>query len=346
MSDRPSPRPSPTLEDVARAAGVSRATVSRVINQIRNVDPLIQAVVRQAIEETGYVPNRAARSLVTRRAGAVALVVSGAGEDGDSDEQLLTDPFFGRVATGVVNFLRPLGIHPVVMLADSTDSRDQVVADLRRGTADGALLVSTHSADTLPLDLLEAQLPTVVFARPPGPQRVSFVDLAHYDGGRIAAEHLVSIGRRFLTAISGPFDVMASQERLAGFREAAARHGQPYVPVHVGRFTQESGEWGMKALLAENPKLDAVFAANDLMGQGAVHVLREHGKRVPEDVAVVGFDDSSAATASRPALTTVRQPVEDMAAEMARLLLDHLERPEAGPSSVIFEPTLVRRQSA
>ncbi|PRX96740.1 LacI family DNA-binding transcriptional regulator [Allonocardiopsis opalescens] len=360
---RSSPSGSPTLEDVAREAGVSRATVSRVINENRNVDPAIQAVVRQAIAATGYVPNRAARSLVTRRTGTVALVMSGAGHeeldgvgaeevDGPPaarspfDSHILADPFFGRAASGVVGFLRPRAMHPVLMLADSAGAREQIVSHLRQGHADGAVLVSTHPEDPLPALLADAGLPFVLFARPARPVPVSYVDLAHRDGARLAADRLVARGCRRVATIAGPLDVPASQDRLAGFREAMARHGHPYVPSVEGDFRQESGEKAMERLLTEEPELDGVFAANDLMAQGALHVLLERGRRVPEDVALIGFDDSSAATASRVTLTTVRQPVEEMTAEMTRLLLDHIENPGLAPTSVIFEPTLVVRRSA
>ncbi|MET9096805.1 LacI family DNA-binding transcriptional regulator [Streptomyces cyaneofuscatus] len=352
----------PTLEDVARAAGVSRATVSRVINGVRNVDPAIQEVVRQAVSVTGYAPNRAARSLVTRRADAVALVVSGAGvepgpgpeaagsraagDDGSFTAQVFADPFFGRVVTGVVNYLRPRGMHPVLMFAETSRARDEVVAYLRQGSADGALIVSTHAEDPLPGLLAEAGLAAVLYARPARPVPISYVDLAHQDGARLAAEHLLARDCRRIATISGPLDVPAGQARLAGFRDTMARHGHPYTPIAEGQFTQESGEAAMERLLAEHPDLDGVFAANDLMAMGACHVLREHGRRVPEDVAVVGFDDSSAALACRPPLTTVRQPVEEMAAEMTRLLLDRMARPAAPATSVIFEPELVVRGSA
>ncbi|MFF7493378.1 LacI family DNA-binding transcriptional regulator [Streptomyces rubiginosohelvolus] len=352
----------PTLEDVARAAGVSRATVSRVVNGVRNVDPVIQEAVRRAVSVTGYTPNRAARSLVTRRADAIALVVSGAGVEpeaaGESEDttasgdgssftaQVFADPFFGRVVTGVVNYLRPRGMHPVLMFAESSRAREDVVAYLRQGRADGALVVSTHAEDPLPALIAEAGLAAVLFARPARPVPVSYVDLAHQDGARLAAEHLLGRGCRRIATISGPLDVPAGQARLTGFRDTMARHGHPYIPIVEGQFTQESGEAAMERLLAEHPDLDGVFAANDLMALGACHVLREHGRSVPGDVAVVGFDDSSAALACRPPLTTVRQPVEGMAAEMTRLLLDRLSRPDGPVTSVIFEPELVVRGSA
>ncbi|OON72164.1 LacI family DNA-binding transcriptional regulator [Streptomyces tsukubensis] len=341
----------PTLEDVARVAGVSRATVSRVINGVRNVDPAIQESVRQAVAATGYTPNRAARSLVTRRAETIALVVSGAGGESEAEQRafaarVFADPFFGRVVAGIVGYLRPRSMHPVLMFAETSADRDQVVAYVRQGSADGALVVSTHAGDPLPAMLAAAGLPAVLFARPGRPVPISYVDLAHQDGARLAAERLLERGCRRVASITGPLDVVAGQDRLAGFRDAMARRGHPYVPVAEGGFTLESGEAAMAGLLAEHPDLDGVFAANDLMAQGACLVLREHGRRVPDDVAVIGFDDSSAALASRPQLTTVRQPVEDMAGEMARLLHEHIEGRGGDVRSVIFEPELVVRESA
>ncbi|MFC1412596.1 LacI family DNA-binding transcriptional regulator [Streptacidiphilus sp. N1-12] len=337
----------PTLEDVARVAGVSRATVSRVVNRTRNVDPVIQEAVRRAVAETGYVPNSAARSLITRRTGSVALVVSGAGEGMEEEfrNQVFTDPFFSRVINGVMGFLRPQGMHPVLMLAETPEARDQVVAFLRQGNADGAVVVSTHADDPLPELLVGAGLPAVLFARPARPVPIGFVDVAHQEGARLAAARLHANGRRRVGLISGPLDVRAARERRDGFLEAMARHGVPVVPTAVGNFTQASGETAMQWLLEQLPDLDGVFAANDLMAQGALHTLREHGRRVPEDVSVIGFDDSSAATASRPALTTVRQPVEEMAAEMTRMLLELIEGTSSGPKSAIFDPVLVVRQS-
>jgi DNA-binding LacI/PurR family transcriptional regulator len=186
----------------------------------------------------------------------------------------------------------------------------------------------------------------VLFARPARPVPISYVDLDHQAGARLAADRLVESGRTQVATIAGPLDVPASQDRLTGFRDAMARHGFPYVPIAEGGFTSESGEAAMERLLAEHPDIDGVFAANDLMAQGALLVLQKHGRRVPGDVALVGFDDSSPALVCRPQLTTVRQPVEDMAAEMARLLMAHVEEPGLRPKSVIFEPTLTVRESA
>ncbi|MEU1335271.1 LacI family DNA-binding transcriptional regulator [Streptomyces sp. NPDC005865] len=389
-------RRSLTLEDVAREAGVSRATVSRVINGVRNVDPAIRDVVRAAIERTGYAPNRAARSLVTRRTETIALVISGAGEEsesrtsgdgtngggpdgandgapggadgaddgapggadeapdgGDDDTpqnafaaRVFADPFFGRVVSGVVGFLRPRSMHPVLMVAETEAARRQVTAFLRQGSADGALVVSTHAADPLPAMLVAEGLPAVCFARPAQPTPISYVDLAHREGGRLAAEHLLARGRRGLASVTGPLDLPAGRERLAGFRAALERAGTAHVPIAEGGFTRESGADAMARLLAGHPDLDGVFVANDLMAQGVCELLRERGRSVPQDVAVVGFDDSSVALTCRPPLTTVRQPVERMTAAMAGLLLEHVQGTRTEPTSLLFEPELVVRDSA
>ncbi|WP_269436004.1 LacI family DNA-binding transcriptional regulator [Saccharothrix sp. NRRL B-16348] len=259
---------------------------------------------------------------------------------------MFADPFFGRVAGGVLGFLRTRGVHPVLMVADTEPAREDVLSFLRQGSADGALLVSTHAEDPLPARLVAAELPAVLFARPARPVPISYVDLDHRAGARLAADHLVRRGCTRVATITGPLDVPAAQERLTGFRDAMARHGFPHVPIAEGRFTSASGEGAMERLLAEHPGIDGVFAANDLMAQGALLVLHKHRRRVPGQVALVGFDDSSPALSCRPRLTTVRQPVEDMAAGMSRLLLDHVEEPGLRPESVVFEPSLVVRDSA
>jgi DNA-binding LacI/PurR family transcriptional regulator len=182
--------------------------------------------------------------------------------------------------------------------------------------------------------------------RPGSSIKLSYVDAAQRAGGALAAERLVQRGCRRVATITGPLDMPAARERLAGFLEAMAMAGQASVPAVEGNFTHESGESAMARLLDENPDIDGVFAANDLMAHGALLVLHDRGRAVPEDVAVVGFDDSHTAVAARPPLTTIRQPLEEMAGEMAKLLLARIDEPNREANSVIFEPTLVVRESA
>ncbi|MFB9685178.1 LacI family DNA-binding transcriptional regulator [Amycolatopsis plumensis] len=346
MTTHPPSAP-PTLEDVARVAGVSRATVSRVVNSVRNVDPKLRETVERAIAATGYVPNRAARSLVTRRTGGIALVVSEPERHIEAFGGVFGDPFFGRVVEGVIAHLRPQGLHPILMLVDSDEEREKLVPKLRQEQVSGVLLISLHPAeDPLPRMLTDAGVPTALFARPGRPAPVSYVDVAHQDGARLAADRLVSRGCHRVATIAGPAGTPAGQDRLAGFRDAMARHGHAYVAVAEGDFTEHGGERAMERLLAEEPALDGLFVANDLMAYGALTVLREAGRRVPDDVAVIGFDDSRVALSCRPRLTTVRQPVEEMGAAMARMVLDRMADPQRRAESVIFDPELVIRESA
>ena len=343
--------PAPTLEHVAKVAGVSRATVSRVINNVRNVDPQIAEVVRAAVEATGYVPNQAARSLVTRRTNSVALVVSeGEGRGVPADDafvgRVFTDPYFGRVVSGLFSVLRPRGLNLVLMFVETDEMRQQLVGYLRQGHVDGVLLISSHPLDPLPRMLTEPGCPpcsrngrtprcgSATWTRrsgtAPGWPRTGWPSAA-------AARWRRSRGR--WTCPRAATGSTASARRWQSTDIRRSRRVEGY-------FTQESGSAAMTRLLDEHPDLDGVFAANDLMALGAVTVLHERGRRIPEDVAVVGFDDHHAAMLCRPALTTVHLPVEEMAAEMARLLLDRLDRPELPSAATVFEPTLVVRASA
>lgn len=348
-TDVPSPRRAPTLEHVARVAGVSRATVSRVINGVRNVDPEIADVVQRAIAATGYVPNRAARALVTRRTFAVALVVSAPDDVAFEDPFLgraFADPFFGRVASGALAGLADRDLHMILMRVNDEPARAELLGHLRHGDIDGVLSIPVAGTDPLPRMLTEARVPVVLFGRPADTLAISYVDAAQDAGAAMAADHLVGRGCQRVATICGPADTPAGADRLTGFRAAMASHGRAYVPAVEGNFTHDGGESAMLALLRNDPDLDGLFVANDLMAQGAMLVLRDAGRRVPEDIAVVGFDDSVVALSTRPKLTTVRQPVEEMAAAMVRLLLTHIEDRTRPVASVIFEPTLVIRDSA
>lgn len=348
MTGTPRSPARPTLEQVAKAAGVSRATVSRVVNGVESVDPGIQSAVEQAITATGYVPNRAARSLVTGRSGSIGLVVSEPrhqAADGPLVGHVYGDPFFGRIVSGILSVLGPRHVHPVLIQIDSAAARNELLARLRQGETDGVALVSVWPDDPLPQLLADSGLPAVLFTRAEGQVPVSFVDVAHRRGAELAAGHLLARGCRNVATVAGPAHLPAGHDRLAGFRDAMARRGHRRVPSAEGDFTLAGGVRATRQLLTVDPAVDGIFAANDLMAQGALLVLEELGLDVPGDVAVVGFDDSSVALACRPPLTTVRRPVEDMAAEMARLLLTLIDDPGHAPTSVIFEPELVVRQS-
>ncbi|WP_422772317.1 LacI family DNA-binding transcriptional regulator [Plantactinospora sp. WMMC1484] len=337
----------PTMDQVAEAAGVSRATVSRVINGAPTVDAKIREMVQRAIAATGYVPNLAARTLVTRRTNSVALVISEPDRPDDSSflNRVFTDPYFGRITAGATGALRRHDIHLVIIPTDSSDHH-HVIRYLRQGHVDGVLLISSHERDPLPRQVHDLGIPAVLSARPAQPIPISHADVDQRLGARLAAEHLLGRGCRRLATISGPLDIPAGLDRLDGFRSYLANRGFADVPSVEGDFTRAGGEECAHRLLARHPDVDGLFVASDLMSEGALRAVQDLGRRVPDEVAVIGFDDSSAALDCRPLLTTVRQPLEEMAAEMAELLMADIASPGRLPRSVIFQPTLVVRDSA
>ena len=330
-----------TLEAVASRAGVSRATVSRVVNGSPRVSGDIRRAVEAAVVELGYVPNRAARSLVTRRSGSIGVVLA------EPSEQLFNDPFFPRLLRGISLTLSARDMQLVLLMPSSSDAH-RIGDYLAAGHVDGALLVSLHDDDPLPARVAEAAIPMVVSPRPRRAIKASFVDVDNRGGARSAVEHLVAGGRRTIATVAGPQDMAPGVDRLAGYRDALNEaHIAPDPTLEaIGEFTQESGARAMERLLKGRADIDAVFAASDLMAAGALAVLAAAGKRVPEDVAVVGFDDSPVAMTTRPPLTSVRQPIEEMGQEMARLLIDAVESPARAPRRVILATELIRRASS
>jgi DNA-binding LacI/PurR family transcriptional regulator len=346
----------PTLDEVAALAGVGRGTVSRVVNGSPQVSPAARAAVERAIVKLGYVPNRAARALVTRRTDSVALVVS------ESEERVFGEPFFAGIVRGISSGLQDTPLQLWLAMAQSPAERERVEHHLTSQHVDGVLLLSLHDDDPLPHLLEQRELPAVLGGRParmmptdpvadPGqPTRNGgwFVDVDNAGGARQAVAHLVAAGRRRIATIAGSQDMGVGVARLAGYREACTAAGLPVdeALIAYGDFSEPSGAAAMRQLLARRPELDAVFVASDLMAAGALRVLRETGRRVPEDVAVVGFEDSAVARQTDPPLTTVHQPVEEMGRQMARLLVSRIRREQLARPYEVLETHLVVRHSA
>jgi DNA-binding LacI/PurR family transcriptional regulator len=331
-----------TLEAVAKVAGVSRATVSRVVNGSPKVSDDVRKAVEAAVAELGYVPNRAARALVTRRSDSIAVVIA------EPSGRIFNDPFFPRLLRGISASLRARDLQLVLLMPSSVAEAQRTADYLAAGHVDGALLVSLHDDDPLPGRMAEAGIPIVVSPRPRVALAVTYVDVDNRGGANVAVAHLVSQGRRVIGTVAGPSDMAPGVDRLAGYRDALQEAGLERVASleAVGDFTQEGGARAMGRLLEARPDIDAVFAASDLMAAGALSVLAAAGRRVPEDVAVVGFDDSPVATSTRPALTSVRQPIEEMGEEMARLLITTIEGSDRAPRRVILATQLIRRASS
>jgi DNA-binding LacI/PurR family transcriptional regulator len=333
-------RTSPTLEEVAAHAGVSRATVSRVVNDSPKVSPEAKATVERSIEALGYVPNRAARSLVTKRTDAIALVIA------ERESRLFADPVLAGMVTGIAAELANTDYMFVLVTAQGDE--DRIANYIRNRHADGVILMSLHGDDGL-LSLVERQrMPAVLSGRPLSNHVIPYVDSDNVGGARSAVEYLLGQGRRHVVSIAGPDEMCAGVDRLDGFRQGLPRGDQKNWRrlVAGGNFTEESGEAAMRELLERQPQLDAVFAANDLMAAGALRVIKATGRKVPDDVAIVGFDDSHVARHTDPQLTSVRQPIEDLGRNMARLLLARLPEGAVVPDPVVLPTELVIRESA
>ncbi|MFI7130745.1 LacI family DNA-binding transcriptional regulator [Nonomuraea sp. NPDC050153] len=333
MTDR-----QPTLDEVARRAGVSRGTVSRVINNAPHVSRAARQAVERAIKDLGYVPNVAARSLATQRSGAVVLAVS------SDDQALFTNPFFAEVIVGVNAALEETDLELLLILAASERGRNRLARVLLSRRADGVMLLALRENDPLAKVAAEGGVPVVHGGRSLGGSHHWYVDADNRDGARQAAEYLISTGRTRIATITGPLDMHVGVSRYLGFREALALAGLGDERVAHGDFTEASGAAAMARLLTRHPDLDAVLIASDEMAVGALGVLKEHGRAVPGEIAVVGFDDVVTARHTHPTLTTVRQPIKALGREMIRMLLALIRGEQ--PTPLILPTELVIRESA
>jgi len=331
-----------TLEEVARIAGVSRATVSRVVNDSPRVSPDVRLGVQAAIEELGYTPNRAARALVTKRNDSVAVVIT------QPSGQVFSDPFFPRLLRGISSTLTARDRQLILMMPESASDERRVGDYLTAGHVDGALLVSLHEDDPLPARLTTAGVPIVLVGRPPKGSRVSYVDVDNRQGAQAAVAHLISTGRRVIATITGVADTAPGIDRRQGYRDAITEGGLKLDRSleALGGFTAEGAAVAMTHLLETHPDIDGVFAASDQMAASALGVIAASGRQVPRDVAVVGFDDAALATSTTPQLSSVRQPIEEMGHEMARLLVEAVDASDPVPRRVILATELIRRASS
>jgi DNA-binding LacI/PurR family transcriptional regulator len=319
---------------------VSRSTASRAINGGDRVSPEAQAAVDAAVARLGYFPNRAARSLVTRRTGSIALVIP------EPDGRVLVDPFLAGTLRGVSRALDPTDLQLVLLVARPGDHAQRIARYLSSGHVDGAIVASHHRGDDLESAVQAAQLPTVFIGRPlVGADALVWVDVDNTAAGRMATERLVAAGRTRVATISGPLDMPAGHDRLEGWRSALRTAGLADDAFVAGDFTLSGGALAMQKLLDEHPDVDAVFAASDLMAQGALGVLVGSGRTVPGDVSLVGFDDLGVATSTTPELTTMRNPVEQMVRTATNVLLDELEGRGRATRPILYPAEIVERAS-
>lgn len=329
-----------TLADVARLAGVSLATASRVLAGSVRVRQQNIEQVQDAVTRLGYVRNRAVPSTRRRRPGAIALVYC------EEAAKTFVDPFFARMLWKLSKTLIAADQQLILLTLHSPREYDSVSRYLRAGHVDGALLVSMHS--TPDFDLAGLGIPIVLCGRPiKGGGNLSYIDADNEGGARTAVTYLIDSGRKAVATIAGPRDMSPGLDRLLGYRKAMASVGvsDPGL-IAYGDFGIASGEHAMYRLIDHRPNLDAVFAASDLMAAGALRALRRLGRRVPDDVAVIGFDDTPLAQHTDPRMSTVRQPVDTMAAQMTNELRAIIASPRSKPVQMVLDTELILRDSA
>lgn len=271
------------------------------------------------------------------RAGLIAAIVC------EDVGRMFADSFFSRLLLGLTSVLPPDEVQLALLPVGADGAAAQRFLD--RSRPDGVLMISAHGAGPVTEPERALAVPTVFVGRPLSGSPHSYVDVDNRTGARQAVQSLIGAGRRNVATIAGPQDMAAGVDRLEGYREAVFEAGVPQVCA-AGDFTRLSGERAMSGLLYNHPNLDAVFTASDHMAAGALRVLRRSGRRVPDDVAVIGFDDAPFAAHTRPPLTTVRQPVEDMGAAVARQILLRMGDSSGPVEPVVFDTALVRRESS
>ncbi len=327
-----------TLEDVARQAGVSRATVSRVINGEKNVNEQTRQKVMEVIQQINFQPNVAARSLAAGRTNVIGLVIPA------GVAAIFADPYFPLLIQGVTTACNARDYSVMLWLADPEYERRMIRQVLHSGLLDGVLVSSMLTDDPIVRALHESKKPFILIGRHPTLD-VNYIDADNVQGAREATLHLLRLGYKRVATITGPQNMIAGLDRLEGYRLALKERGIAYDPqlVAEGDFSESGGYMAMHALLPYKP--DAVFAATDMMAEGAMRAIRKAGLRIPQDIAIVGFDDMPNASRLSPPLTTIRQPTQRMGALAVNTLIDIIQNPAESKRHIVVPVELVIRES-
>ncbi len=326
-----------TIQRVADRAGVSIATVSRVGADPKSVSDKLRLRVEEAARALNYRPSRAARMLRGGASQAVGVVIPD-----------LENPFFTAVVRGIDLVLQAAGYTLLLANSDEDAARERnVLQTLRAEGVAGIIFVPLNSAHDAYRDVLAPPLHTVVVDRSPSHLRPDLVTVDNVEGTRIGVAHLLSLGHRDVALLGGPSRHSTATERRQGYEQALLAAGRPIRPdiIYHGDFRERGGYDGMNALLALPRRPTAVFVANNLMTLGAFRALHEAGIRIPEEVALVGFDDMPWATSLNPPLTAISQPSQEIGSSAADLLLDRIARPDRAIRHLILETKLVVRAS-
>lgn len=328
-----------TIADVARTAAVSKTTVSRVLNGKGEVDSETADRVRAVIAELGYVPSSRAVGLARGNSRTLAMLVPS-----------LTWPWVGEMIQGVADAVEAAGYGLLLFTCNrGEESMTQFTSQVSARAFDGVLVVEPENTLGSIAALYRQGMPLVMIDDRAHRPDFPWVGTTNAEGAASAARHLLASGRAAPLVISGPQRFGCVQERLDGFRDVLRASGVDVPERHTlhGDFTVRAGQSLVEGALAGGARFDSVFAHNDLSAAGALHALRNAGLRVPDDVAVIGFDDVPMAAYTEPTLTTVRQPMRAMGETAARRLLDHFAgATPLAAESVVLPTQLVVRASA
>jgi DNA-binding LacI/PurR family transcriptional regulator len=339
VSRNPSAPRRATIFDVAAVAGISRGTVSRVLNGERYVSEHARAAVEAAVAEVGYVRNSAARNLVTQQSRAVALIVH------EPHSLVLEDPNIGNILLGTNAVLSSADYQMVTLILDSQRDSDRVGEYLRGGFVDGAIILSARAGDPIAVAVAQLKLPSSFVGHPPDIPDLPYIGIDNFAAARQITERLIGTGRTKVAMIASGLDRDSGQDRLSGFAAALGDRFDPALVARQNLYSYAAGREGMAELLSRRPDIDGVFAASDAIAAGAMDVLHESGRRVPSDVGIVGFDDSSWALRCTPQLSTVRQPSETLGRRAAEQVLSQIQG-EEHVANLVLETEVVWRESA
>jgi LacI family transcriptional regulator len=327
-----------TIEDIAHLSGVSRSTVSRVINSDVNVKQETRRKVLAIIQDINFQPNLAAKGLATGRTNVIGIVIPA------GISVVFTDPYFPQFIQGVSSTCNNRDYSVMLWLAEPEYERRMISRILHNGLVDGVIVASTLINDPIVTSLFESKMPFILIGRHPTLD-VNCLDVDNLQAGRKATLHLLRLGYKRVATITGPQDQGAGYDRYQGYLKAFQDYGQLIRPELVveGDFTEEGGYNGMLRLLPQ--KAEAVFAASDMMAYGAMRALRESNLHIPEDVAIVGFDDNPASSKTIPPLTTVRQQISQMGSKAVEFLINRIENGSNSTQHIILDTELVVRES-
>ncbi len=328
------------IEEVAKLSGVSRSTVSRVINNDPNVKESTRAHVLEVIRRVNYQPNSIARGLASGRTRIIGLVLPTA------QSSLFTDPFYPGLIQGITTACNARNYSVMLWLTNPEQESSKIHQLATNGLLDGLVIASYLIDDPILEALTKAGLPFLLIGRHPSRDNLNYIDVDNANGAREAVVHLLRLGRSRIATITGPINMIAGLDRLAGYERAFRERGLSLDPALIveGDFTESGGYNSMLRLIPHNP--DAVFIASDSMAMGALRALNEAGKRVPEDVAVVGFDDIPAAAHMDPPLTTIRQDIPRLGQLTSETLIQILSEGKTPPHRLVLPTELIIRSSS